>query len=67
MFLRNYEGKTRKWPAIVIALAVAAIAVAPAKADAPTPQHYVACEWNEYGLVSKPQRCFFEPYEGASH
>ena len=34
MSQRNYEGKTRKWPAIVIGLAVAVIVVAPAQADA---------------------------------
>ena len=34
MFLRSYEGKTRKWPAIVIGLAVAAVVAAPAEAEA---------------------------------
>jgi hypothetical protein len=67
MFLRNHVVKTRKWPTIVIALAVAAVVIAPAKADAATPKYYVACQWHETWLVIKPHRCFFEPYENASH
>jgi hypothetical protein len=48
-------------------LGTLAVSEAAEASTAPTPQHYVACEWNEYWLVIKPHRCFFEPYEGAAH
>ena len=34
MFVRNYEGKSGKWPAIVIGLVIAATVLAPVAADA---------------------------------